>query len=108
MSPIERLVYKAWFVGLMLALAGLALAAPASAKSPAKSPPNILLFILDDVGIDQLAAFVHLLLFQGGGKQPKGITRARVTRAHRGLQIFVYAVSDGHARPGGTMAKRKG
>jgi len=44
----------------VLAFAGLALTGTPSAetkKPPPKTPPNILLFILDDVGIDQMAVF---------------------------------------------------
>jgi len=70
MSRIERLVHWAWRVGFTLALAGLALAGPANAKPPpkppAKAPPNILLFILDDVGIDQMKAFGY-----GGATAPR-------------------------------------
>jgi Sulfatase len=55
----------AWIIGLVLASAGLALTAPASAKPPEKRP-NILLFILDDVGIDQMTSFGY-----GGATAPR-------------------------------------
>ena len=55
----------AWIIGLVLASAGLALTAPASANPPEKRP-NILLFILDDVGIDQMTSFGY-----GGATAPR-------------------------------------
>lgn len=45
-----------WIVGIVLSLAGLAWVAPATAKPPPERP-NILFFILDDVGIDQMKVF---------------------------------------------------
>src|SRR5262245_38704779 len=55
----------AWIIGLVLASAGLALTAPSNAKPPEKRP-NILLFILDDVGIDQMKIFGY-----GGATAPR-------------------------------------
>lgn len=51
--------------GLALALAGFAWIAPAAAKPPA-DPPNILFFVLDDVGIDQMKVFGY-----GGDSAPR-------------------------------------
>ncbi|MEO8302867.1 MAG: sulfatase-like hydrolase/transferase [Betaproteobacteria bacterium] len=52
-----------YIAGAVLLLAGLASTAPAAAPA---NPPNILLFILDDVGIDQMSAFGY-----GGATPPR-------------------------------------
>src|SRR5262249_9488104 len=51
MQRRKRALDTAWIIGFVLALAGRL----ASAAPPTK--PNILLFILDDVGIDQMTTF---------------------------------------------------
>ena len=52
----KRALNTTWIIGFVLAFAGLALTWPADAERPT-NPPNILLFILDDVGIDQMKTF---------------------------------------------------
>ena len=61
-----------WLAGGVLALAGFAWLVPAMSKAPDR--PNILFFVLDDVGIDQMKAFGY------GGATPPRRARARTSR----------------------------
>src|SRR5262245_32458677 len=65
MQRRKRALDAVWIIRLVLAFTGLALTGPASAKPPTK-PPNILLFIMDDVGIDQMKSFGY-----GGASAPQ-------------------------------------
>jgi len=65
MHTRTRALNTAWIIGFVLAFAGLALTWPADAERPT-NPPNILLFILDDVGIDQMKTFGY-----GGATAPR-------------------------------------
>ena len=58
-----RMARLRWLAGSVLALAGCAWLVPAAAKAPDR--PNILFFVLDDVGIDQMKAFGY-----GGATPP--------------------------------------
>ena len=62
-------------VSLLLVLLSTVFALPAAAKAPAGQPPNILYFVLDDVGIDQMKVFGY------GGATPAAHAQHRRDRA---------------------------
>ena len=69
-------------VGIVLSLAGFAWMAPATAKPP-PDRPNILFFILDDVGIDQMKVFGY-----GGATAPRTPNINAIANAGVGFRNF--------------------
>ena len=69
-------------VAIVLCLAGLAWMAPAAAN-PSADRPNILFFILDDVGIDQMKVFGY-----GGATPPRTPNIDAIANAGVGFRNF--------------------
>ncbi len=71
-----------WIVGIALSLIGFAWITPATAKPP-PDRPNILFFVLDDVGIDQMKVFGY-----GGATPPRTPNIDAIAEAGVGFRNF--------------------
>ena len=76
-----RVARLRWLAGGILALAACAWLTPATAKAP--DQPNILFFVLDDVGIDQMKAFGY-----GGATPPRTPNIDAIASAGVGFRNF--------------------